>query len=79
MGRVGNNEIDNDIRQWVSGIASAFESHLDLDDLADADFGGDLLPDDDLASAGEKHRFELYGSTSMLAWPESPAESGSGF
>lgn len=62
---LGNNEIDNDIRQWVSGIASAFESHLDLDDLADADFGGDLLPDDDLASAGEKHRFELYGSYSI--------------
>lgn len=62
---LGNNEIDNDIRNWVSAIASAFESHLDLDDLADADFGGDLLPDDEFTPSGEKRRFELFGSYSV--------------
>lgn len=62
---LGNNEIDNDIRSWVSGIASAFESHLDIDDIADEDFGGDLLPDDEFASSGEKRRLELFGSYSI--------------
>lgn len=71
---LGNNEIDNDIRQWVSGIASAFESHLDLDDMADADFGGDLPTDDELASSGEKRRFELFGSYS-ISRPSSNAVS----
>lgn len=62
---LGNSEIDNDIRQWVSGIASAFESHLDLNDLQYLDSGGDLLPEDEIGSSEEKRRFELFGSYSI--------------
>ena len=61
---VGNNDIDADIRQWVTGIADAFEAHLDI-----SVFGLPGLRDDDAGPA-----FELLGSYSV-SWPSSAAVS----
>ncbi|MGE9984932.1 DUF3298 domain-containing protein [Desulfovibrio sp. SGI.169] len=51
---VGNNDIDADIRQWVTGIANAFEEHLDI-----SAFG---LPD---IRDNARPAFELLGAYSV--------------
>ncbi len=61
---VGNNDVDADIRQWVTGIACAFEEHLDI-----SVFGPPGLRGDDTGPA-----FELLGSYSV-SWPSGAAVS----
>lgn len=74
---IGNKTVDADIRQWVSGIAAAFETHLDATQIGSS--GVDeidsqiarYLQDDDLHSDyafnddGGKRTFELFGEYSV--------------
>lgn len=58
---LGRPAIDADIRAWVSGLADAFTSHLDLSALAGAE-------------AGPPPGFELWGSYEV-SWPSPNAVS----
>ncbi len=64
---VGSPSVDADIRAWVTGIANAFEAHLDLSrpGLTDAD----MLPVHDVMEADsateQRPAFELWGSYSI--------------
>ncbi|MBD5627090.1 MAG: DUF3298 domain-containing protein [Desulfovibrio sp.] len=61
---LGRPAVDADIRSWVTGIANAFEAHLDLSApaLAESESGGaaGAEPDADASPA-----FELWGSYSI--------------
>ena len=57
---VGNGEIDSDIRDWVSQIANAFESHLNIMPGLDNMEGGDWL--DSAEQDMDAPKFELFGN-----------------
>ena len=60
---LGRSDIDADIRQWVTGIADAFEEHLDINafGLPSTEQSGESGP-----------AFELWGSYSV-SWPSDAA------
>ena len=64
---IGSPAVDADIRAWVTGIANAFEAHLDLSrpGLPDADMlpVHDVMEADNLAD--QRPAFELWGSYSI--------------
>ena len=62
---LGRSDIDADIRQWVTGIADAFEEHLDINafGLPSTEQRGESGP-----------AFELWGSYSV-SWPSDAAVS----
>lgn len=70
---LGDPAVDTDIRQWVTGIANAFETHLNLNGSALDDAARALAPLPDPAASSrpdgdagvEPPAFELWGSYSV--------------
>lgn len=69
---IGNKVIDADIREWVNGIADAFQSHLDMKVLSPQDADSSLeeamnsLSQDDFSSdKAPLPAFELWGNYSV--------------
>lgn len=59
---LGNMQVDADIRQWVTGIADAFEEHLDFSGLScDLDEPLSSLSTADGAQTAANNTFELWG------------------
>lgn len=72
----GRPDIDGDIREWVSGLAEAFATHLDMDsaflrDATPAGQGDDAETGDD---GNAQKDFELWGSYEV-SWPSRNAVS----